>query len=171
MSQHLNAQKLTLLLFKGMFHVGMSDRHESQSRNEVTVCVVNDYDILEISAGTICDRQMTQCHINRYKRGINNPLGENFPNKTIVVRGVITQEDTDLSIRITTHNERLLPLVIKGSFVGGDVQNVSIGQKCRVRWDFREQATHAMQGMKFEIYDEHLQHLVTLVISLRFQIA
>ena len=148
-----------------------SDRHESTSRSIVTVCVVNDTDIIEISAGTICNGQMTQCRMNRYLPGRNNPLRENFRTNTIVMHGKITQESTDLSIQITTYDEDRIPFIIKGNFVGGDVQHVSLGEKCTLRWDFRKPVTRAMDGMTFEIYDEHLQHLRSLRIMLEFEIA
>ena len=152
-------------------HVRTDDKHESTSRSIVTVCVVNDYHIIEISAGTICNGQMTQCRMNRYHAGRENPLRENFRNDTIIMHGKITQESTDLSIQITSYDDNLIPLIIKGNFIGGDVQHVSIGQKCTKRWDFRKPVTRALDGMTFEIYDEHLQHLRSLRIMLEFEIA
>jgi len=154
-----------------MYHVCTRDRHEATSHSRVAVCLVNDYDLLEISAGTICDGQMTQCRMNRYKRGRNNPLGENFQNDTIVMHGIITQESTDLSIQITTSDENRISFIIKGTFIGGDVQHVSLGENCTLRWDFRKQVTRAMHSMTFETCDEHLQHLKSLRIMLEFEIA
>ena len=49
------------------------------------------------------------------------------------------------------------------------MDSVSIGQKYRGRWDFREQATQAMHGMSFDLCDpNHVEHIMTLVIMLKF---
>jgi len=153
-----------------MTHVFTNDRHESQSRNKVTIFVEEDgYDEpFEISAGTICNHQMTQCRINRYQKGRGNPLGYNFPILTFAVHGVILQEATDLWIQMTTNQDSLVRLHIQHGHIGGAVQHVSIGDKCKKRWDFRELATEAMQGTDFEIHNDQGQHIATLVIMLDF---
>jgi len=144
------------------------DRHNSQSQSRVAICV-HDNEILEISAGTTCNRQMTQCRINRYRKGADNPLKKYFANNTIIVHGRITQHPTDLCIQITSNCDYLMPLIIKGNFIGADVDSVSIGQKCQMRWDFRGQATQFMQHMSFDIcHATNYEHITTLVIMLEF---
>ena len=151
-----------------MTQICTKDRHNSQSRKQVAVCV-HDNEILEISAGTTCNRQMTQCRINRYRKGADNPLKKYFANNTIIVHGRITQHPTDLCIQITSNCDYLMPLIIKGNFMGGDVDSVSIGQKCQMRWDFREPATQLMHHMSFDICDPtNFEHITTLVIMLEF---
>ena len=147
-----------------------NERLESQSHNQVTLCMENDgcEEPFEISAGTICSYQMTPCRINRYKKGANNPLGHNFPVLTFAVHGVILQDSTDLWIQMTTARERLVRLHITHNYTDDVVQHVSIGQKCQARWDFRKLAVPALHGTHFEIRNDQSQHIATLIIMLDF---
>ena len=145
--------------------------HNSQSHNQVAVCVLGN-EILEISAGTTCNRQMVQCRINRYKQGLDNPFKQYFENHTTIVHGIITQQPTDLCIQITSHSDFLIPLIVRRNFFVGNGDTVSIGQKCRMRWDFREQATPLMHKMSFDTCDAtNLEHITKLVIMLEFRCA
>jgi len=113
---------------------------------------------------------MTQCVINRYKKGRKNPLEKTFTNHTTIVHGIITQQPTDLCIQITSDWHDLIPLIIKGNFAGGDAECVTVGQKCQVRRDFREQATQSMHYMSFDIcHAANFEPITTLVIMLEFR--
>ena len=129
---------------------------------------MHDNDILEISAGTTCDRQMIQCVVKRCRTGRNNLLGVDFQNLTMVVYATVTQQPTDLCIQITSNCNELLPLSIIGGVSGNDVESVSISQNCQMRWDFREHITQEMHGIYFEVYKENAELVATLVIVLQF---
>jgi len=150
---------------------GIGDHHIVPSRNRVSICFY-DHHSVEISAGTIHNRQMTQCHINRYRQGADNPLGRNFVKSVTVVHVNSENAATDLHIQMTTKCDENIPLIIRSNGRNGTTDFVSIGQNCEKRWDFRRRVIPEMHGMYFDIRHALTRsHITTLVIMLRGDVA